>query len=404
MNETPEVLEASENATRQRALVCDQIADALCGGGPTAALDHLIDHLGETGEYRELLDALLLKARLQLNLPLIYSGSLSDLPEPARTRYEEKYIEAIRLVGSKYLDAGDIPAAWAYYRALGETSPVSQAILDYRPSENDERLGAIIEVAFNNGVNPRRGFDLILEHYGTCPAISAFEQLPPQDGTVRSACAERLVGRLHNDLVANLRSDIANRGQLLPPEGATIGELIRGREWLFSDDAYHIDISHLAAVVRFSVLVNDPEVIALAVDLTEYGRRLSPRLLFEGAPPFEQVFADHGVYLGAMIGRDVEHAIVCFQSKIAAEGKGDGEPSPAAQALVNLLVRLGRTGQALNVACAHLAGFPDSALCCPTVARLCERAGELDRLVTLARDHGDLVHFAAALIQTNLRS
>src|SRR5262249_6950728 len=154
-------------------------------------------------------------------------------------------------------------------------------------SENDERLGAVIEIAFNHGVNPRRGFEMILAHYGTCPAISAFEQLAPHDTAARAACAEQLIRRLHEDLVGNLRSDIANRGQLVPPAGAPIAELIRGREWLFSDDAYHIDVSHLAAVVRFSTVVTDPESIALAVDLTEYGRRLSPRLLFEGAPPFE---------------------------------------------------------------------------------------------------------------------
>ena len=39
----------------------------------------------------------------------ITSGPLSALPEPARTQYEEKYIAAIRLVGSRHLDKGDIP-------------------------------------------------------------------------------------------------------------------------------------------------------------------------------------------------------------------------------------------------------------------------------------------------------
>ena len=61
----------------------------------------------------------------------------------------------------------------------------------------------MIEVALNHGVNPRRGFELILENYGTCPAISAFEQLPPQDDAVRAACAERLVRHLHGELTAN---------------------------------------------------------------------------------------------------------------------------------------------------------------------------------------------------------
>ena len=104
-------------------------------GGPRAALERLADDLDAAGEYRALLDALLLKARHELGLPLIAPGSLADIPEPARTQYEERYVEAIRLVGSKFLAAGDIPTAWAYFRAIGENEPVARAIDDYRPDE-----------------------------------------------------------------------------------------------------------------------------------------------------------------------------------------------------------------------------------------------------------------------------
>ena len=71
-----------------------------------------------------------------------------------------------------------------------------------------------------------------------------------------------------------------------------------------------------------SVLVADPEVIALAVDLTEYGRRLSPRLQFEGVPPFERIFDDHGIYLRALLGRDVEAAIAHFRAKLGRPTRG----------------------------------------------------------------------------------
>ena len=33
---------------------------------------------------------------------------------------------------AKYLEAGDIPTAWAYFRAIGETDRVARAIGDYR--------------------------------------------------------------------------------------------------------------------------------------------------------------------------------------------------------------------------------------------------------------------------------
>ncbi len=381
----------------------DAIAGALRERGPRAALDRLAADLEAAGDYRALLDAMLLRARLELGLPLIAPGSLADVPEPARAQYEERYVEAIRLVGSKHLAAGDIPTAWAYYRVIGENEPIARAIGEYRPDADggdSERLGAVIEVALNHGVHPRRGFELILENYGTCSAISAFEGLPAHDEAVRAACAERLIRHLHRDVAANLRADIAGRGQLLPPEGATIAELVAGRDWLFAEDSYHIDISHLASVVRMSVLVAAPEVIALAVDLTEYGRRLSPRLQFEGVPPFERIFDDHGIYLKALLGRDVDAAIAHFRAKLGPPRREVESPdaSVPAQTLVNLLVRLGRLDAAIEVSSQYLSGLPDAALFCPTLAQLCQRAGEPRRLADLARDRRDLVNYTAALL------
>ncbi len=171
----------------------------------------------------------MLKARFELGLPTFTTGSLSALPEPARTQYEEKYVDAIRLVGSRYLEAGDIPTAWAYFRAIAENEPVARAIRDYEAANGDERLGAIIEVAFNHGVDPERGFELILAHYGTCPAITAFEQLPSHDNAIRAACAARLIRRVHDELSANVRADITAKEETAPPEGASLKSLVEER-------------------------------------------------------------------------------------------------------------------------------------------------------------------------------
>ncbi len=97
---------------------------------------------------------------------------------------------------------------------------MARAIRDYRPAENDERLAAIIEVAFNHGVSPERGFELILENYGTCPAISAFEQLPPNDEGTRAACAARLIRHLHRELSGQPPRRDRQPGPGAPPEGS----------------------------------------------------------------------------------------------------------------------------------------------------------------------------------------
>ncbi len=376
--------------------VFDRLERELVGSGPAKAIDHLIAHLDQAGEYRALLDALVLKARHELKLPLIQDGGTSTLTEPVRTQFEDRYVEAIRLVGSRYLAAGEIPTAWAYYRVIAEPEPVKAALDVYQPDPNAEKLGQVIDVAFNQGANPRRGFELILEHYGTCTAITALEQLPHGDVAVQTACIEQLIRHLHAQLLSNVRADLAQRGEAVPIEPTTIGELIAGRDWLFADEGYHTDISHLSATVRYSTLVADPAILALAADLAEYGRRLSPRLQFEGSPPFEQVFADHCIFFRGLLGQDVEDAVSHFRKKANAVEGTDLESSMPAQVLVNLLVRVGRLDEAIDESAARLAHLPEQALTCPGLAQLCQQRGRMDRLAEVSRQQGDLVHFLAA--------
>ncbi len=381
----------------------DTLERALQSSGARAAIDQLIDHLDKAGEYRPLLDALLLKARHDLGLPLFHFGSLSSLPEPLRTRFEDRYVEAIRLVGSRFLDRGDIPTAWAYYRTIAEPLSVAAALERYQPDEDAEKLGLVIDVAFNQGANPRRGFELILDYYGTCSAITALEQVPPSDPAVQVACIERLIRHLHDQLVVNLGADIRQRGEAAP-ETASISDLIAGRDWLFADEAYHTDISHLSATVRYSILVTDPAVLGLAAELADYGTRLSPRLQFEGSPPFERTFDDHLIYLCALLGQDQDVAIAHFQNKLDTNAGGDPETSLPAQVLVNLLARIGRLDQAIDLAAARLAHLPDASLGCPGIAELCVRAGRMDRLATIARQQVNLVNFLAARLQQQTMS
>ena len=320
-------------------------------------------------------------------------------PSRFETQFEDRYVEAIRLVGSKFLAAGEITTAWAYYRVIAEPEPVKTALDVYEPDQDAEELGQVIDVAFNQGANTRRGFELILEHYGTCSAITALEQVPPGDAAVQTACIERLIRHLHAQLVFSIRADLTHQGESVPGEATTIAELIAGRERLFADEAYHTDVSHLSATVRYSILVSDPATLALAVDLTEYGRRLSSRLQFEGIPPFEQTFDDHGVYLRALLGQDVDAAISHFRKKVEAVVDNELESSLPAQVLVNLLVRLGKLDEAIDLSAQRLAHLPEQALTCPGLAQLCQQRGRMDRLAEVARQRGDMVHFLAARLQ-----
>ena len=373
-----------------------EIDRALRSEGPGAALDRLVRVLEDRGDYRALLDALLLKARVDLGLPPILSGSLNELPDPTRSKYEDRYVEAIRIVGGRFLERGDIPGAWPYFRAISEPAPVASALDSYEPDANgDERLGKVIEVAFNEGANPRRGFGLILRHYGACSAITAFEGLPP-DPTTRALCAGELVRHLRDSLAFSLRTDIERRGQPVPPETASIPELLEGRDWLFEDEAYHLDVSHLASVVRMTPLLNDPDVLRLAVELAEYGRRLSPRHQYESDPPFDKLYDDHRIYLRALLGDDADGAVAHFRAKLDEPDPYGDATLARAQTLTRLLVRLNRLDEAIDVAAKYFPDAPESLLTCPSLPQLCRMAGRPERLAESARDRGDLVAFTAA--------
>ena len=67
---------------------------------------------------------------------------------------------------------------------------------------------------------------------------------------------------------------------------------------------------------------------------------------------------------------------------------------------MNLLVHVGRLDEAIAVATERLADLPESALICPGVAQLCQRIGQPNRLAAIARSRGDLVNFAAAILES----
>lgn len=429
-------LGGSETPVPSARCADDDLFEILEGATQTKAevLDRLIDCMKQRGGGRPLLDALLLKARFDLGLPLIPLNSLSDLEEPIRSQYEDRYVEAIRMVGRGLLDAGKLLEAWPYFRVLGEKEPIVRAIEDYAAGppgqELDPNFHGVVDLAFNQGVHPVKGFGWILEHYGTCSAISSFEHLPGEE-EVRRQCAEQLIRHLHGHLVFSLRSDLQRRsGPADPPaEGTPISELLAGQDALFADDAYHIDVSHLTATVRLGPLARDPEVLRLAKDLTEYGRRLSPRHQYEGDPPFERVFEDHAVYFDIRLGRDVEQGLAHFRAKLPAAAASAVAEAPIeavdqdaveepesrtwdpgdesdlystlpAQVLAKILVQLDRHEEALEVVAQHLSRIPEGAIPgLPTLAQLCKRANRLDRLEALSRQRNDPVQFAAARLE-----
>jgi hypothetical protein len=66
--------------------------------------------------------------------------------------------------------------------------------------------------------------------------------------------------------------------------------------------------------------------------------------------------------------------------------------------LVNLLLKLNRSGEALAVARKHLAATDNRQLSCPSIADLCQKVNDYQALAEVAREQGDPIHYLAGLL------
>lgn len=366
--------------------------------GPDAAIDKLIETLRAEQNYHKLFDALLLKKRFQMGLPLARPTSFDDVPEEQRREFEESYIAAAREVGELLLADNLIPQAWVYLRTIREPEKVAQAIEALEPpDELDEQSEQIINIALFEGANPVKGLEMMLHTHGTCNTITALDQamhqLQPED---RARAAALLVDDVYRDLCYTLRQEVERKLAGIPP-GETLRELIAGRDWLFEGDNYHIDVSHLHSVVRFArFLDRSSPQLQKAIHLAEYGCRLSPQFQYPGDSPFDEFYPAHLQYFKVLADEDREEGLDYFRHKLESEPDADDKPI-LAFALVDLLVRIDRLDEAVQVAQTYLKDLDESSGF--SFAELCQQAGRMDTLRQAAREKGDLVSYTAALIQ-----
>lgn len=385
----------------------EQVQHALESGGPQAGFDFLAQKFLSEKNYPALFEARTMKLRHELGLALVEAGTASQVPPEIWPAYDRGFREAAREVGSLFLGDGDIERAWPYFRAVGEATPVAEAIAAL-PAEKG--TPAILNIAYHEGVNPRKGFEIILANYGICRAIQSFSQYPGEKD--RDHCIRLMVRTLYSDLTEGLKWAIRQR-EGAAPDTQSVPELIAGRDWLFEGESYYVDSSHLISVLRFSLDLEDRETLTLAAEMADYGTRLSPTFQYPGDPPFEDTFKDHGIYVRALLaknslgqglpgenlpGENVEIGIAHFREKVE---KSDPQQvgSVPAQVLVELLARLGRYQEAIAVSLERLRDTPRSELSCPSVYELCRLTGDYGQLMRIARERGDLLSFTAGALE-----
>ncbi|MCC7423813.1 MAG: hypothetical protein IT428_26405 [Planctomycetaceae bacterium] len=376
----------------------DRLASLKQSSGKASVVDHLVETFRREKNHHKLFDTLLLRKKLEMGLPLIRPTSLEDVPADRRDEFETAYIEAAREVGKLFLADGNIGEAWLYLKTIREPQPVKDAISAITlPRDADKVTDEVIQIAVHEGANPVKGIELMLRHYGTCNTVTTLDQiahtLPAAD---RPKAAAVMVQHLYNDLCYTVRSEVQKRIPMLPPN-ETLRSLIAGRDWLFGEGNYHIDVSHLHAVVRFARFLEPgaPE-LKLAIQLAEYGSKLSPQFQYGGDPPFEDYYPAHIQFFKALLGENADEALGYFRNKLEQEPDEQDKPM-LAYVLTDLLVRTGRKAEAVELAAKYLSTVDESTGF--SFTRLCVESNRLDLLRDSARDRGDLVGYAAALLQ-----
>ncbi len=377
--------------------------DAALAAGPAVAIDALIARFRADKDYDRLFDALVMKARLDLGLSLVSPTRFDDVPEDQLVAFEEGYVAAAREVGRLLLADGKLPRAWTYYRTIREPGPVAAALDAIDPQSIDyETAAPLIDTALHEGANRVAGLWLLLATHGTCNTVSMADQvLPAMTPDERRQAAALLVRDVYGTLVAALRRDVEMRTGTAPPS-ASVRALLSGRDDLFDDANYHVDVSHLHAVVRFArgLTKDDPE-LPLAIELAEYGSRLAPQFRYPSDPPFDDYYPSHLAYLRAVGDLDRNSALAYFHDRLKTE------PDPrdrqlTAYVLVDLLLRCERLDEAAEVAAAHLSDLEEPGGF--SFASLCRRAGRLDLLKTAAERNGDPLRYVAAAVDAGWKT
>jgi len=358
----------------------DQLLES---AGGAAGLDYLIEQFLAAKEYGLAFEARLMKKRLELGLPLLQTDSLTD------EAYQTGVVEVARDTGRLFLEAGNIERAWPYFRAISESQTVFEAIDRVEPREG---LDGVIGIAFQEGVHPLKGIELILAQHGMCRALTAFGMTAVSKD--RDKCLALLTSALYRELVERMRAAIeAHEGA--PPASSSLIELMQGRDWLFGEWDYYVDTSHVLTIIPYCVEMTDREVLREIHELCEYGQHLSSKLQTPGIPPFEKQFEAYGHYAQALLGDDAEEHVEYFRRKVAESDPEVVGDAPG-RILVKLLVSLGRQQEALEVLLEHVFEDAPYGAPVPSALQLCFQAKDFARMTEIARERGDYLSYAAA--------
>jgi hypothetical protein len=168
--------------------------------------------------------------------------------------------------------------------------------------------------------------------------------------------------------------------------------MITGREFLFAEGNYHIDVSHLHSIVGFArhLQQEDPE-LKLAVEMSLYGQQLDEHLRYPADVPFDDYYHASENFLRAVAGEEVSASLEWFVDRLQRE-PDESDRRMIAFVIVDLAQRVGRLAESLEIAAPWLSRMEDPNGFSFTAC--CVESGRLDLLEKIACDNGDLLALA----------
>ena len=363
--------------------------------GSLQTLDFLADYFRKNQMYGELFEALKMKSRLSLDLPMLYGEEPDELSEQHQLKLEDKLLDACREVGTLLVREGRIAEGWMYLQPLADRHYVAGLIKEIEVSE--ENVDIVIDIALRQSVAPEYGYQLILEHHGTCNSITTLDTYATGfSRPLQEKLSAMLVEHVYQELQANLVRHVGQHESSEPKE-ARISDLIAHRDWLFNNGGHHLDVTHLASVMRIARLTGDVGAIRKAAEMAEYGNRLAADFQFPGQPPFQDTYPDHAIFFRALLGENVERAIEHFRAKAISE-MTDQTGTLATEHFVALLDRLGRHEMAIEIATQHLSDSSQRLGIAPSLVEIAKTHEDYQVLMRHYQVQQDVLGFAVSLL------
>jgi len=391
--------------TNDDFMMLEQLADK---AGLQAAAQGLVERMRQQKLYPELFEARKMLHRVELGLPPVQvdpigahgkkSGAIQQDPQ-VQDELDKRLLDACREVGGGLMRSGRLQEGWMYLRAVGDDAFASEAMAAVEPTQDN--LDLLLNLYVHEGVDIGRGTELCLKMRGTCNTITMLDSIVAMRGrSDQQAAVEALVKHVHQELLANLIADVTRRmPQVNAPEDHTIVAWLGLVPGLLRDGTYHLDTTHLASTVRFARVLDDPSTLRLAADLAEYGRQLHAQYQYSSEEPFADLYPMSLAWFRALLGEHVDAALRVFRQKaesIDLEEHG----TIGIETYADLLARIGRPDEAGKYL---IRTMPDGMRpfgVAPSLIELSSASGEFQSMKDHAKQRGDLIGFAAALLQS----